>query len=549
MDKTALASRVIVFCGGIGTGKTTCAKILSEFLKENGQPVVCVNPYKDLYFPFAKKQGYSMPIKNTREEMTLLVQNLYQQYGQNLGSKLLIDLIEKKNNAIYILDGKRNPEGIAYLKQALGNRCLIIGVISDLKTRKERIIERARGIDFNNLTQNTSALIKNEELAYGVLKSICLSDFIVCNSGINKTKIKRILKPLGIRFLLSKAEEDGFTKAIWGKLLVIYKNTLPKRFSDLYETTFMRLINIILDNQFNFKLIAVLFNEKMASCHKNSKLQLHKEILFIKFIFKEKIINNIFLLNLIQFYKLHGARVFSGSLGAKSVISNKFHFESMNECEAKFPLTIDIKNKVKEYIAKANILYQSDLILEDDLVIDTDMHDLKKLGILLRFRMFNKGQPPLLTIKFKKERGLIKQDIELQKIVLEKNQIFLNLVNDFLKTLNLSKINFENIIHAKNSDEIVKYFKHTIYKKVRMRIQKKRQIFRIKENETICLDELPKDIGKFIEIESDSLENVERMISLIGLDKNLIIKDDYGELVMLYNKLHNIKDKRVAKFD
>lgn len=71
----------------------------------------------------------------------------------------------------------------------------------------------------------------------------------------------------------------------------------------------------------------------------------------------------------------------------------------------------------------------------------------------------------------------------------------------------------------------------------------------MKENETICLGELPKNIGKFIEIESDSLKNVKRIIRLIGLDPRLIIKEDYGEIVMSYNKLHAIKDERVAKFD
>lgn len=549
MHKKALTSRVIVFCGGVGTGKTTCVNILNEFLKKNKQPVFIVNPFKDLYLPFAKKQGYRLPAKNTRKDMTLLIKNLYRQYGQSLGSKLLIEFIKKNSNSVYILDGKRNPEGISYIKQTLRDRCLVIGVISDIKTRSKRINTRARDIDFNNLIKNTFSLIKNDENVYNISKSVCLSDFVICNSGVSTMKLRQILKPLSIRLLIPKTEKDSFAKAFWEKLLAMYKNTLPKRFLDLDEITFIRLINIIIDNQFNFKLVIILIREKINFNSEGSKIGLDKEISFIKFIFKEKIKNNVLLFNLIRFHKLYRAHFFADSLGVANILSDGIYFESTNECEVKFPLTLDIKNKVKTHIAKINILHRGILTFEDDLVIDTEAYDLKKRGILFRFRMFKKGRPVLFTIKFKKERGLIKHDIELQKTITENNMTFFNLVNDFLKAFNMSKINFKNLITVKNSDEIAKYFKHTIYRRVRMRIQKKRQVFRIKENETICLDVLPKDIGKFIEIESDSLENVKRIMRLIGLDQRLIIKEDYGEIVMSYNKLHNIKDERVAKFD
>lgn len=548
MNKITLENRVIVFCGGIGVGKTTCVNILTEFLVKNKQSVVRINPFEDLYLPFIKRQGYSFPIKKTREEISVLMQSLYRQYGRNLGSKLLIELIKKNNNVVYILDGKRNSEGIDYLKQVLGDGCLVIGVISDLKSRKKRINKRARDIDINSLKQNAFALIKNEELVYNVSRSIRLSDFVICNSNITRDRLRRMLKPLSERFLLRKTEEDIYIKAFWEKLLITYKNTLPKRFSDLNETIFINLINIIINNQFNPKLVIILSQNKIVFCSKKNEISLRKEISFVRFMLKEKDKNNIFLLGLIQFYKMHKVRLFP-SLGLEGFVSTEPHFESINECEVKFPLTLAIKKRIETFIAKKVIQYRGDIVLEDDLVVDTNMHDLKKLGILLRFRMFNKSEPTLLTIKFKKERGLIKQDIELQKTVLEENKSFLSLVNDFLQALNLSKINFENIINAKNSDDVARYFEHMIYSRVRMRIQKKRQIFRLKENETICMDELPKDIGKFVEIESDSLENVQRIIRTIGLDTRSVIKEDYGEIVKTYNKLHNIKDERVAKFD
>lgn len=432
-----------------------------------------INSLEDLYFPFAKKQGYRLPIKNTREETMLFIKKLYRRYGQNLGSKLLIELIKKKNNAIYILDGKRNPEGIAYLKQELGEQCFIIGVVADLKTRKERINKRARDIDFNSLEQKAFNLIQNEELTYSISKSMPLSDFVICNSGVSVMKLKQILKPLSTRLSFPRAEEDDFAKAFWEKLLVMYKNTFPKRFLDLDEITFIKLVSIIIDNQFNPKLVILLFDEKLFFRSENNKINRHKEISFIKFIFKEKIKKNILLLNIIRFHRLYKSCIYSGNLGITRVIIDNPSHSSVNECEVKFPLTPDINNKIKTYIAKTNILHRGVSTFEDDLVIDTEAHDLKKRGILLRFRMFKGGQPALITIKFKKERKLIKHDIEIQKTVIAKNMMFLNLVNDFLEANNLSRINFKNVIKAKNSDEIAKYFKHMIYRRIRMRIQKK----------------------------------------------------------------------------
>ena len=162
MFKKNLSNRVIIFCGGIGSGKSICANILSDLLKKSGQKVICINSYKDLYLPFAKKHKYDLPPGNMRKDMTLLIQRLYRRHGKNLGSKLLLDIIQKKNDAIYILDSKRNPEGISYIKQILGERCLIIGVISDTSTRGKRIIKRAREIDSGILVKDINELIKNE---------------------------------------------------------------------------------------------------------------------------------------------------------------------------------------------------------------------------------------------------------------------------------------------------------------------------------------------------------------------------------------------------
>ncbi len=166
MYKKNISSRVIIFCGGIGSGKSTCANILGNLLKNNEQPVVYINPYKDLYLPFAKKYKYDLPSENMRKDMTLLIQRLYRRYGKNLGSKLLLDIVSKNKDLIYIIDGKRNPEGIAYIKKKLGEKCLIIGVVSNINTRKKRVIKRMKEIDFGNSVKDIGEFIENEELIY-----------------------------------------------------------------------------------------------------------------------------------------------------------------------------------------------------------------------------------------------------------------------------------------------------------------------------------------------------------------------------------------------
>ncbi len=354
---------------------------------------------------------------------------------------------------------------------------------------------------------------------------------------------------MSIRLSTQKTEEDKFAKAFWKKLLFMYKKTLPKKFLDFDDIIFEKVINMIIDNQFNSKLASSSLIKNLIFNVDKDEIQSQKNIVFSNYIFKKNIESDILLSRLVRFYKLYRVKLFSDNLSiSNSITSDELYHESINECEVKFPLTLNVGNKIEAYIHKMPIIYCGSSILEDDLVIDTKKHDLKKRGILIRFRIYEKNDHSLLTIKFKKDRGLIKQDIELQRMMSSDNKIFLNLVNNFLKAANLSMINFENIIYIKNGDKLENYFKHTKYRRVRMRIQKKRQVFKVRENETICLDELPKEIGRFVEIESDSLKNVKKIMRLIGLNSKLAVKEDYGEIVMSYNKLNDIKNYRVAKF-
>src|SRR3989339_440316 len=153
---TKLNHRILVFTGGIASGKTTIKQAFIDVLHQAGVETCEISGIRDLYLPFAQQRGL-IPVQDayTRQEATMLMEKLYARYGKRLGSHLLKDFLAKKSlTPVYIVDSKRNPEGIKEV-HAIARRAIVIGVHASQKDRLNRVKTRKRAFD-KHLQTNTS---------------------------------------------------------------------------------------------------------------------------------------------------------------------------------------------------------------------------------------------------------------------------------------------------------------------------------------------------------------------------------------------------------
>ncbi len=485
-------SRLVVFCGGMGSGKSTCAEILGNHLSGKKIRVKYLNAYKDLYEPFARKQGLEIPTDVTREKSSDLVQQLYKRFGKEIGSELVIDLMRNSHDEdIYILDSKRNPAGITFLKKELHEQCVVIGVYANEQIRANRLMRRQRPDDeFRNRDVITNAMLKEETL-YALSESLKLADHTIANIYDSIQELEEAMAPIIV--LLCDQEYDlvRYVRALWAKLMAVYFPTES------------------VDSKNNMNTLLKLAVQKVE---------------------------------LARFYDKYCINILSN-------VDISTLEQSNNEFEVKFRCTNKNKDILCSYLERIGISKLPDHVLEDDIVIDTEDGKLKRLGVLVRFRNSNQEPCPLLTLKFKQSGDrTTKHDIELQKNLTRANMFFSELVNDFFQALNLEKIDLESVSTLQNGDAIQNFFSNTVYNRVRMRIQKRRSSISLSNHIQVCIDELPHDIGTFIELESDSKLQLEKFIDKVGLGYDVAITDDYGKLVISFNEQHGRTPSRVAIF-
>lgn len=178
-----LAHKIIIFTGGVASGKSTIKKNTIEILKKTNTAYYEISGINDLYIPFAIKEGLLKEEKVfNRVEATVLMQKLYAKFGMTLGSRLLYDFLNSKPaDTLYLIDSKRNPEGIEELKELFFN-ILIIGSCAYLTERVARYTARNRDFDLTSgATQAPISVFKNEENIFHVTKSVAISDLIIEN--------------------------------------------------------------------------------------------------------------------------------------------------------------------------------------------------------------------------------------------------------------------------------------------------------------------------------------------------------------------------------
>jgi adenylate cyclase class IV len=77
--------------------------------------------------------------------------------------------------------------------------------------------------------------------------------------------------------------------------------------------------------------------------------------------------------------------------------------------------------------------------------------------------------------------------------------------------------------------------------------QKKRREY-VLDNTKIMIDKFPKNIGKYLEIETKNPKKLLKIVDMLRLDKNKVEKRNYGEIIKDNQKGVSEEKKRVCIF-
>lgn len=97
--------------------------------------------------------------------------------------------------------------------------------------------------------------------------------------------------------------------------------------------------------------------------------------------------------------------------------------------------------------------------------------------------------------------------------------------------------------------DIREYLAENGFSQHRMFSQKRRTEYLRGEGQKITIDEFPKGIGTFLEIETNTPEELFKTVQMLGLDKENFEKRNYGEIIKEKQKELSEEERRTCIFD
>lgn len=185
---------LICTCGMPGSGKSIIAEVASNM----GLPVLIMGDY-------VRREAKREYGKVTPETTGKVMMELRERMGLDAVAKLLIDDIEKKREKIIIIDGVRCIDELIFFKNK-GYKVVTIYVYASRRTRFQRLIERGRLDDINNIDMFIEREEREEEV--GVKKLLTLSDFIFINEDIDIDTAKVYASRL-IKNIMHKMDDES----------------------------------------------------------------------------------------------------------------------------------------------------------------------------------------------------------------------------------------------------------------------------------------------------------------------------------------------------
>ena len=218
------------------------------------------------------------------------------------------------------------------------------------------------------------------------------------------------------------------------------------------------------------------------------------------------------------------------------------------ECEIKYPITsISEELNLIEKIQKLGFIFKSSN-LESDYVPDVNGFLCRKNGIMLRFRVLEgSDNDVLLTLKIKGKEEGFQDNYEIETLFSDFDENNFNKINEVLYNVTDYKLPVE-IVNLRKISEIRKYLRNSSFLQHRMFIQKKRKEY-ILENKKITIDEFPGEIGKFLEIETNTPEELFRISESLELNRDKIETRNYGEIIKENQKDLPENKRRICIFE
>ncbi len=173
----------------MGSGKGTIVKLLQEMGYKSFK-------YSDVIREELKTRG----IKETRNTLQDVGNDLREKHGAYVLSQRLVDIIKKCKIPLAVVDGVRNPKEVIFLRQNLDD-FILLGITASPDTRFKLIKQRNRPSDpktraeFDRLEKRDRGEGEGE---YGQQVQACLSmaDIIIENEGTVeelKNKFQKVL--------------------------------------------------------------------------------------------------------------------------------------------------------------------------------------------------------------------------------------------------------------------------------------------------------------------------------------------------------------------
>ncbi|MCL5804086.1 MAG: flagellar hook-basal body complex protein FliE [Candidatus Thermoplasmatota archaeon] len=147
---------------------------------------------KDEFIAVAKQSGYSdfhmgNAVRHFAETSNITVSDQdigkfatseRNRHGMDIWARRTYESIKKTNRII--IDGMRNPEELEYFR-SVEKIVYVVAVFANRRTRLERILRRHRQDDVSSMQE---LIMRDErELAWGIAKTIVLSDYLIVNDS------------------------------------------------------------------------------------------------------------------------------------------------------------------------------------------------------------------------------------------------------------------------------------------------------------------------------------------------------------------------------
>lgn len=171
---------IIGITGTLAAGKGTIVK----FLQKNGFKHLSVRK-------FIINELKERELKETRDNMVAVANELRIQFGQYYIMEKLINSLKKDENAV--IESVRNIGEINYLKS---QNCIIFAVDAEIKKRYERAIKRKSSTDnisFEKFVKDEEKEMENKDPnKQNLRRCIELSDYMFINEGTIEELYKKV---------------------------------------------------------------------------------------------------------------------------------------------------------------------------------------------------------------------------------------------------------------------------------------------------------------------------------------------------------------------